>query len=331
MLNLSQADLYAVLRKLFPDYWVAGLESGVGQGLLQGYCAAGERLSLAIKHFYDHMSAGTAPFGEVSTGTVSIARSGDDAGTLYAGSELVDLDGWKFITLEDAAFAINDQTPVVVDVVSINKSFQTNLRPGTILGVSLPVPTPLWDTTVIGTVVSLTGGIPSSLEARTEDKGLSVIPGETDTEVRERIRTLADNITPNAIKRVLAATFPTAVLREGWQQAGPSTDVDFYTDYRGATWPDEGTTLEYGHYQAWFTVEVPALVIPLQDMTWMWADYAHTDYQDGYASQQLIGVTDDGTQYDMGNNGTRTDLGRMVQQVEAARAGGVRWQVVEVV
>jgi len=337
--GMTQAQFYALIKKLNPYWWTEGLENHAGDGITQAYSLVGGRVSTAIHNLYTGLVACTADYGTYATGTVALARHGNAGGTLPAGTILEDFNGELVFTSADVTFTYADWGPHNVSVTSLKRSFQANLLAGTILGVNTTGDgQQLWDISLYATVVSdMTGGHSPDLESCGQSKGMEHGTGESEISFRHRLRTFADIVTPAAILRTVQKYVPSAVmlssytdtgygLLEGFNMAGPAPDVDFYTDYAGP----EGPPMQWT-FQNFFVVRIPAQVMSLQDLTWLFADYGHTDYQDGFAATTMLALDSTGLQtYNVGGYSSLNSTILMSQDVELARPAGVLWYIEEV-
>lgn len=324
----SQADMMALVAKLVPEGY---LESGSGSEIVYAIGKVGERLSLAAKRLFDGLTPGTAIFGGYATGTVTLSRTDTTvSGTLEAGSILWSVNGDRLLTTQDATWIAPDVTDRTINVIAMQRSYQSNLTVDTVLGVHTPIPAPLFDTSLIGKVVSLSGGVSPMLETLASERSLGRHPSESLASLRKRIHTLEDIVTPNAIRKIATDINPDAELIEAW-------DTVAFTDY--AWWTDGSYTLTAGDglnnrlaettCTGWFYICVPLQIVSLQDLTWLCDDYGHTDYQDGYCANSLWATAPDGSVYDMGDWGIRPDIQPMVGKIDLARAGGVFWFIEE--
>jgi len=325
----SQADLMALVAKLVPAGY---LESGSGSEIVYAIGKVGERLSLAAKRLFDGLTPGTAIFGGYATGTVTLSRTDTTVGgTLEAGSVLWSVNGDRLLTTQDATWAVADVSPLTINVVAMQRSYQSNLATGTILGVRLPIPAPLFDTTIIGTVVSISGGTSPALETLAAERSLGRQPLESMASLRKRMHSLEDIVTPVAIRKIAADTISSAVMIEAWDTVA-FTDYAWWTDgsYDLTAGNGLNNRLAYTTCTGWFVICVPLMVVSLQDLTWLCDDYGHTDYQDGYTANSLWATAPDGTLYDMGDWGIRPDIQPLVGKIDLAKAGGVFWFIEEV-
>lgn len=327
---LSQANLMEIVGKLVPaDY----LTSGSGSEIVYAICKVGERLSLAVKRLFDGLTPGTAPFGSLGTGTILISRENAAiGGTLETGTIFRSINGDKIALTADVTWAVGDVAAKTGTVVSLMRSYQSNLASGTIVGVSLPVPAPLFDTTIIGTVVSISSGVSPMLETLAAERNLGKqTTFETLQSLRLRLRTLEDVVTPNAIEKIAQASIQDAELIEAWDTVAFS-DYAWWTDGSYSLTDGNGLNnrLAYTTCTGWFYICVPLLVVSVQDMIWLCDDYGHTDYQDGYCANTLLADDGIGGTYDMGDWGLRTDVQSMAGKIDLAKAGGVFWFIEEV-
>lgn len=367
MIALSQADLIALLGRTFPPAYLSDLLAGAGGEVLYAAAAVMARVSTATVRMHDGLTPGSAPLGAIAVGTVSLARTGTAAGTLYAGSVLWDINGERLMLTQDAAWGAGDVAPKVVTVLSVRRSWQGNMLAGTVLAVRTALdaafaPTPLFDTTILGAVVALAGGTSPALEGVCTDRDVVAQFGESAPALRERFREQPDNLTPNAIQRAAVKDVPGAVLVEwpalvgyafGESMPVPAPDGAFFvggdvdpTSAFAARRPPEQAILNC------FLIRVPATDAEPQ-FFYAGFNYALTPNLanplmargagaacppvmtartfEGRRVEMVPGVGTvwyDAT-YDMGNPGDRPDVARMSARVEAARAAGIRWWIEE--
>ncbi len=325
-------DLLALVRRLVPSDWYERLMSGRGGEVLHALAEVGSRVSQAVVRAMDGLAPGTAQGGSLATGSITITVTVATRSTRFpAGTRWWTLQGEVVVQEDGVVFTAPGQQSV--RVVSQRPSWQANLRAGTLLsllsrpGYEEPPGGAVWATV---DDPGLAGGAAPCLDTLADTRGIGRSPGESDASLRLRVRGLADVVTPSAIRRGIAPVYPEAVLWEPWDLCA-FADVAWWTDGDRSlgsptarhNWPWDG------HPTGWFAVWVPAPVVSVQDLQWLFADYAHTDYQDGYAATYLPGRASDGTIHDVGGSGVRPEVAAVAQVVETRRPGGTFWTLEE--
>lgn len=287
---------------LSPDF-VSQVAGTPTENLIDAEAAVGARVSQATKNVYDGLSACDAGFGTLATGDVDCVRTGTVAGTIPAGTILIDLDGNRFSVFADIVFADHQLTANNKPVLSQSQSFQANLLAGT----PLFSMTPMFDSTSTFAVSSLglLHGHSADLELLGRDKGLEPTRYENEEHFRQRLRTLPVGCDPISIARLVSAydigsagiggwSRPGTGIIEGCDMAGPAAadenvpgSGDFFSDQA----LDEGTPLPWStSFQNYFVTRIHAEPDPTPSPA----------------------------------------LKSMCNAIEIARAGGVRWHIEEV-
>lgn len=216
----SQAELLALLERLLPEHYLEPLKSpGPGYEVLQAAAAAGARLSQAVAKYAQAAFILSAQPGALASGTVELYRAAPHpeaisvvvkAGTVVRSSR----GGREYLTTGDATFGPADLGPFTVGVVAIATGYEWNepgpvtrasgeVLPGEIDTVDTLVEDPeVGDTSIqVRQFTATSGGVDASLDLHGLDRNLPRTPGETTATYRARVRTLPDNISPNAVER----------------------------------------------------------------------------------------------------------------------------------
>jgi hypothetical protein len=220
----TQQELLALYNRLLPLEYIAPLKSpGPGYEVFEAAAKMGERASLAVERVATGAYILSATGGAYSVGAVEFYRPSPSAeippitvvvkaGTIVVASK----SGRRYVTTADATFGPADLGPILVPVQATVMSFDYDV-PGIILtpdGTVLPgeidaIETlveepPLGDLTIqVRHPVPTTGGRDASLDQQGADRGIPRAVGEDDDSYRDRIRTIPDTISPNAVDRAL--------------------------------------------------------------------------------------------------------------------------------
>jgi hypothetical protein len=219
----DQAYYLQIYDTVFDPEWLTPwkLNKNSGYEQLQSYALLGQRLSLAVKHFWCSQFAMHADGPALATGFVTFERTTNgEALIVLAGSTVRTTDGRVYVTTEDAEFGELDYTasPTNVAVVAIAAGFDYNregevttargeVLPGDVNTIVSLLQSPAYTDpyVTVKNTLPITGGVCASLDVLGYDKGITRNPGEPDVSYRLRIRSLPDTVTPNAIRRQLAA------------------------------------------------------------------------------------------------------------------------------
>jgi len=220
----TQAELLAIINRLFPQSWLAPLrDPGPGYEAIQAQAAGAARVSEAAANAEAALYVTTAPFGALATTTVAFTRASAAAGavTVLRGTVLRARDSeLRFVLQEDVVFGALDLagTPAAALVQAEYQSEAYNVAgptvsaagavtPGQIdqIEVALQDP-PFGDPSiVVAQLATATGGASPWLELHGFDRGLVRKPGETADDFRYRLQIPAEVVTPNAIRAVVEA------------------------------------------------------------------------------------------------------------------------------
>lgn len=218
----SQQDFLDMLDRLLPDHWIAPLKDpGPGYELLQAGGQVGNRLSVATQRLGENIYILSAPSGAYATGAVEIFRAAPNADAITVvvkiGTQVRSSKGGRtYLTTADVTFGPADLGPFLVPIQATAQGYEYN-EPGTVItadGTSLPgeIDTidilvedpPVGDLTFqIRQPMPTTGGVDAALDQHGADRLIVRGVGEGDDAYRARIRTLPDNISPDAIERAL--------------------------------------------------------------------------------------------------------------------------------
>ena len=219
----DQAELLELFDRILPPEYIDPLkEIGPGFEVLQTYAKVMERISLAIGRFEVDSFIIFAGGGSLSTGTVEFFRDVATAGafTQQAGTLVrASASNREFVLTEDVVFGALDLTATGA-VRAVTPDFSYNvlgpavtadgtLLPGEVNLVTLPLQDPSFAERNIQVrqVDDFTGGSCAVLDQHGADRSISRQPNEADVDYRNRIRSLPDNISPDAINRQLLALF----------------------------------------------------------------------------------------------------------------------------
>lgn len=218
----TQAGLLGVLERLLPEHYLEPLKApGPGYEVLQAAAAVGARMSTAVARYAQAAFILSSQAGAKATGSVELFREAPHpegltvvvkAGTVVSSSR----SGRRYLTTEDASFGPADVGPFTVAVEAVATGYEFNepgpvvrasgeVLPGEIDTVEVLVEDPeVGDVTIEGRhLASTAGGVDASLDLHGGDRGIIRASGESNAAYRTRIRTLPDNISPNAVERTV--------------------------------------------------------------------------------------------------------------------------------
>ena len=219
---MTSADFLELVVRTFPPSWVEGLQDpGPGYELIEAYATIAERLDLAVDRIKRSLYAYLAPSAAAATVTLSLTRTTTAAAvTVKAGSGFKDVFGRQYVVSADVVFASADDGPHTVTAIAAAPGYQFNqLGPyqtgggesvaGGVDARSYLILDPVFgDTSIAVTQVDTAdGGVTGLLDLHAEDRGMPRFPGESDAQLRSRIRQLPDTTTPAAITRFLQSIF----------------------------------------------------------------------------------------------------------------------------
>lgn len=200
-----------------PD--IGGTPPGPGWELFQTFAKLGERISEACARFGTGAYMLSAQGGAKATATVEFFRADATSGAfnLEPGTRVRTTDGWIYTLTQQVVFGASDLGPHAATVEAIGQGYGWNCEgplttaDGTLIPGPIRVvvsteqsPTPLIELGVqVRQVTAATGGRDPSLDLLGEDRGLPRLPGEDDDTYRQRIRSLSQTVTPNAILAAL--------------------------------------------------------------------------------------------------------------------------------
>lgn len=220
---LEQGDFLDMFERLLPDHYLEPLKNpGPGYEALQAFAKVGERLSQAVEHASAGLFMMSAEGGRFATGIVEFYRPAANgegitvvvkAGTMLLASKT----GVRFKTLTDVTFVAADLGPFVVEVQSEAQGYEYNVAgsvlaaDGTVMQgeidtIDVLVEDPaLGDTTIVVRqhADATSDGRDATLDQHGADRRIFRAPGEGDDLYRGRVRSLPDNISPNAFERTL--------------------------------------------------------------------------------------------------------------------------------
>lgn len=192
-----------------------------GYELFRAAAAIGERVSLAVERFECGSFAIFAEGGVKARGTVQFWRpdATADAVTVKAGTIVATSDGNRqFATLADVAFGALDVGPVEAEIEAVAAGYEWNVRgevitpSGITLEGSIDTVFALYMEPAYGDpsifvrqVLDTSGGVAPMLDGLGEDRGLPRAPAEPDPQYRQRIRSLPDTVSPDAVNRSIVA------------------------------------------------------------------------------------------------------------------------------
>lgn len=219
---LPQQHFLDLLDRLLPDHFLEPLKSpGPGYEILQAEAAVGARLSQAVTHFAKDAYILSSSGGSKATGVVEFYRPTANAegitvtilkGTVVRSS----FGGRSYKTTLDAVFPFDELGPIAVTVEAVFQGYEYN-EPGITVTadgsaldgeidtiVTLVEEPPVGDITFQVRHPSATfGGSDAALDLHGKDRKILRGVGEADEPYRNRIRSIPDNISPNAIDRTL--------------------------------------------------------------------------------------------------------------------------------
>ncbi len=239
-----------LFQRILPNHYLenmlppdnGGTPPGPGWELFQTFAKLGERASEAVARFGTGSYILSAPGGAKATATVEFFRDDASAGAfnLEPGSRVRTTDGWLYTLTQQVVFGASDLGPHAATVEAIGQGYGWNCEgpittaDGTLIPGPLRIivsteqsPTPLIELHVqVRQVTPAIGGVDPSLDLLGNDRGITRLPGEDDDTYRQRIRSLSETVTPDAILAALQRYMGTIVpiggewsVFESWEAA----------------------------------------------------------------------------------------------------------------
>ena len=214
----DQAYYLTVAEKLVDPEYLAGMKLGAGAGyeLFQSFAKTSERASLAVQRMEIGSLMSYAQGGARATGTVELYRETALHGAVVVKAGSVVASGNRmFFLMDDCVFAVGDVGPHTVRISSLFQGYAYNL-PGRVTLASgeiidgdistvrqLVEDPPYGDPTIkVRQLAPTLGGRDPALDMLGLERGIKRSNAETDDHYRLRMRSLPDNITPAAVKRL---------------------------------------------------------------------------------------------------------------------------------
>jgi hypothetical protein len=303
---LTQQDVLDLFARILPPEYLDPLKTiGPGYELLQAYATIVARFSRALVELDKSLHMLTSAGGAKARVTVQLYRQNAGAGALTVKSGTIvttSVGGRDFRLIRDAAFGGADLGPISVDSEAVAPGFAWNVpgekttADGTVLAGSIDtiksmVQDPAFaDPTIrVKQVADATGGVLGTLDQIGADRGVLRSSGESDALFRARIRSLPDTVTPDAIKRAIAAMLDPygakATLIETFEvdyqtcwDADDHDPVTFVFDDPRSEIPFRNRWLGEDDHRGAFIVVVPELAA-IQDVGMAYDDTAADQYQ----------------------------------------------------
>lgn len=235
--GFSEADLLALLDRLFPEWYLAPLKDpGPGYEWYQAMAAMCSRASLAIARTEAGLFVAYASGGARAEADVLFTRDTTASGafTVRAGTIVrTSKTNRSFELVEDVAFGTGDlsasgRVRAVAPAYEYNVAGPVTTADGTVLpGEIDTVVIPILDPVLAETSLQVsqlddaTGGVTNTLDQLGLDRDLPRNAGEPDEVYKGRVRQLPDTVSPAALRRQLDAVFLplglTYQLIETWQ------------------------------------------------------------------------------------------------------------------
>lgn len=247
LVSLLQSDFIDLVQRLLPtEFWLPLTSPNGGFEIYQGHSAIGARVSLAIGNFQQAAYILSAPDGVQATVPVLFSRPNQPAGvsavTLKAGTIVgTTAYGRQFQLTQDLGFSAG-MLSATATVQALFAGEQWNVAgpyttakgeavPGELSKVVSWVQSPAYGdpTFTVSNFAGGTGGVSSFLNQHGADRGYARGSGEPAALFRNRIRQLADNISPQAFVDAvtpLTQTYP----QTGWDfiETWQSTFMEAY-------------------------------------------------------------------------------------------------------
>lgn len=218
---LTQADALALFRRVVPSNYSGPMVDQPGEAPVQGVSAEMARASSsAIESLGTQGHITTASIGAFATGSVTFTRSSTPTlATINSGTTISTAEGLVFVTTADAGFAIGIATSTVAARCKL-ATFAGNVSIGVIRTVVKVLVPPTQPTLALGTVTvdnaaAFSDGKSVVLELHALNRGLYPQSTEAESELRDRIRTIVEQITvPNVLLVANRAMAPSGKLCE---------------------------------------------------------------------------------------------------------------------
>lgn len=219
-------DILDLFDRILPEHYLATLKSpGPGYELLQAYAKIFARISTAVDRLACLAFISSSTSGAFSTGTVQLFRNSPHpegisvivkTGTVVSASR----SGRQFKTTADVTFGPSDVGPFNVPIMAEAQGYEYDV-PGQVVaadGTVLPgeidtivtlVEVPdVGDITIkVRQITPTVGGIDAALDQHGLDRDILRLVGETDNAYKRRVRSIPDNISPDAFNRTLQQLF----------------------------------------------------------------------------------------------------------------------------
>lgn len=314
IVSFSQADFLDLIGRLLPAEYLAPLIApGPGYEIYQSQAQIGARVSTAILNFQLGSFILTAPDGVLAQAPVLFSRPTAAAGavTVKAGTVVQTATyGRQFSLLSDVAFGASDLSKPGT-VAALFPGEQHNVAgpyvtaggeavPGEINQIVTWVQSPDFGdgSITVAQTAGATGGVSSILNMHGADRGFVRGPSEPPATFRQRVRTLPDTVSPQAILDALQPYFSAypgtqwdfietflPTLQEAWDCPSPSSGVTIppgintnlfvYDDPRPAYPPYQNRWLDENTFRGAFIVTIPVLAA-LSDVGLAYDDTAET-------------------------------------------------------
>lgn len=276
---LTQQDFLDLAERLLPQAYVDGLKNVGGWEFYQSMAKMFERISLAIGRYEFGQYILSAPRGALARCSVEFYRpAGTVEVTMLKGTIVKASSSSRFFSLDaDVVLGIGVLT-ASGNVTAVAPGYEYNvvgpyttpageLIPGEIDAIELPYMDPAFgdQTIAVRQTTTATGGVAAALEQMAIDAGFDPFAGDSDAQLRARMRQTPDIITPEAIDRAVAAYcqrigVPYTII-ETWQS-------DYQTCWSG---PDDAV----GEYDPnLFCYDDPRPSPPFRNRWLSWRDFA---------------------------------------------------------
>lgn len=249
LVPFTQQDFLDLIQRILPGHYLEnmlpqsfdGTPPGPGWEIFQSFGTMAARASDAVANFGTGSYILSARGGAYAEATVRFTRPDALAGAFVLETDtlVATSDGYLYRPSAPVSFGATDVGPHDVVVRAIGQGYGWNCEgivttadgtviPGPISIVRSPVETPpLQEMNVqVQQLTPAVGGRDPYLDLLGLDRGIAREPGESDDDYRIRVRSLGDNVSPNAIRAALgnylAQYLPSgaaAFYFESWQAA----------------------------------------------------------------------------------------------------------------